>query len=134
MGNFCITIKKQYIETSNINDLLKLIEEEEKELAENLNQKEINDIDGYIHNSYNLIIVKSALTEISYLGYLYEKDLTEDKTEFENFKSVFTNYYSSKESNWRDSLVEHFCAKIREYKIKKAEEKDLIYEKEHEIK
>ena len=57
-----------------------------------------------LHQNFTLIIIKSAITELLYCGYLYELKIAENKEEIQKLKSILMNYYVAKETEWRDTV------------------------------
>jgi len=120
MGSICCMDNpdrnNQNNEINKVNELLTLLENEELELMNLLFPKNKTNEDSLIHHKlFTLITVNSALTELMYIGQLYESELVENIDEFKRYKELFTYYYKTKEANWKESSAEIFCTKVKEY-------------------
>ena len=129
MGSFCLKAKRPHEDIIDLVELRKLLQIEENELLNVIpkgtiyilfyfnyiesNEKNINEAAG---KDYYLLIVKCALTELLYISHFYENEIMESNSEYDKFKKLFTSFYMAKETEWRDTVIELFCNKLKEYK------------------
>ena len=57
-----------------------------------------------LQKDLNIILIKCALTELLYIGHIYETEIGDSRHEWEKYQDLFDNYYDAKESNWKEEV------------------------------